>query len=178
MNEDETESPLEALSQGRAPPSVSNEEQNSDARNETTNQTTVVIIQTPSSITANLNSRDQLNSVILGHNSDTILAEVESSVEETDNSQTYRFDLQSDNSLDDIRQIHRFLRTNVDNSIATAATIALYNRRLADETTDTDRTLSNLNTNTNSTLGGGVNVSNQVLVSRVSMSVESDVSLF
>lgn len=107
-----------------------------ESNEESSSQTTVVIIQPPSSVTNNLrtsNGQESSQSRISGE-------------EETNRS--YRFELPSD-SGEDINQIHRFLRQNTDSAIATAATIALYNRRMNEPN-------SNL------------------LVSRVQMSVESE----
>lgn len=98
------------------------------------------------------------------------------------------------NELDDINSIYRLLRSNVDSEVATAATIAMYSRRLSIGGSGlTAANVSNSNTSSQAstiiTTENSFNDTNnidsstnqhQILVSRVSMSVESNetVSLF
>ncbi|KAH7731426.1 Ubiquitin family protein [Aphelenchoides avenae] len=100
-------------------------------------QTSVVIIQTPSAVTSTDSTPAPLRA------------------ENTDNSSErhYTIDLPADGN-ENINEIHRILRANTDNAIATAATIALYNRRFTENNPS----------------------ANPLLVSRVSVNVESEES--
>lgn len=99
-------------------------------------QTSVVIIQTPSAVTS----------------TDSAPAPLPESSSDNGTERHYTIDLPADGN-EDINEIHRILRANTDNAIATAATIALYNRRFTENNPS----------------------ANPLLVSRVSVNVESEV---
>ncbi|KAI1721170.1 ubiquitin family domain-containing protein [Ditylenchus destructor] len=143
--------------------SVPHEGSNQETNGESpSNQTTVIIIQPPSSVTINSTSSGSSN------NNTGSSTQQPGSPNLNTNSSTARheFELPAE-AGEDITQLHRFLRNNTDNAIATAATIALYNRRLHENT-------SNTLSSGNSPNSPQTTSPNQVLVSRVSMSVVSE----
>lgn len=148
------------------PNRVPNEEPNHNTNNETSdgsNQTTVIIIQPPSSVTINSSSSPPTNS-----NAGSPSQQVNSSNTNSSNSNTHQFELPAETG-EDITQLHRFLRNNTDNAIATAATIALYNRHLHENRPNAQNTAAASNE-------AQTTSPNQILVSRVSMSVVSEES--
>ncbi|KAI1729409.1 ubiquitin family domain-containing protein [Ditylenchus destructor] len=125
------------------------------------NQTTVIIIQPPSSVTINTTSSGSSND-----NTGSSAQQPASPNSNTNSSSArHEFELPAE-AGEDITQLHRFLRNNTDNAIATAATIALYNRRLHENTSNSQSSGTSPNSPQTSP--------NQVLVSRVSMSVVSE----
>ena len=127
--------------------------------NSSSNRTTVVVIQTPYSITTN-SSNENIAPTNVENEPQTL--------SETTTSRTYHFDLPSERG-NDINEIHRVLRSNTDSAIATAATIALYNRRLTNES-NVGGTTANITTSANRSNSNG----NQLLISRVTINNESE----